>query len=85
MPTLLTCTDGSPYARGVCDHTVWAARRLDAAVHVLRILEPHRDVAAMTDLSGALGVDARAKLTNELVALEEATGILRVTIVSTSN
>jgi nucleotide-binding universal stress UspA family protein len=72
MPTILTCTDGSIYARSVYDHTAWAAQRLDAGVHVLHILEPHRDVAAMADLSGAIGVDAQAKLTEELVALEEA-------------
>lgn len=72
MPTILSCTDGSVYARSVYDHTAWAARRLDAAVHVLHILEPHRNVAAMADLSGAIGVDAQAKLTEELVVLEEA-------------
>ena len=72
MPTLLSCTDGSSYARSVYDHTAWAALRLNAAVHVLHILEPHRDVAGMTDFSGAIGVDAQARLTEELVALEEA-------------
>jgi nucleotide-binding universal stress UspA family protein len=72
MRTILSCTDGSLYARSVYDHTAWAAQRLDAAVHVLHILEPHRDIAAMADLSGAIGVDAQAKLTEELVALEEA-------------
>ena len=73
MPTILSCTDGSIYARSVYDHTAWAALRLNAAVHVLHILEPHRDVAAMADLSGAIGMDAQAKLTEELVALEETT------------
>lgn len=72
MPAILSCTDGSLYARSVYDHTAWAAQRLDAAVHVLHILEPHRDVAAMADLSGAIGVDAQVKLTEELVAVEEA-------------
>jgi len=71
-PTILTCTDGSLYAPSIYDHTAWAAQRLDAAVHVLHILEPHREVAAMADLSGAIGVDAQEKLTNELVALEES-------------
>jgi nucleotide-binding universal stress UspA family protein len=74
MPTILSCTDGSIYARSVYDHTAWAALRLDAAVHVLHILEPNRNVAAMTDLSGAIGVDAQTKLMNEFVALEEAKG-----------
>lgn len=72
MPAILSCTDGSLYARSVYDHTAWAAQRLDAAVHVLHVLEPHRDIAAMADLSGAIGVDAQVRLTEELVAVEEA-------------
>lgn len=72
MPTILSCTDGSVYSRSVYDHTAWAARRLGASVHVLHILDPQRDVAAMADLSGTIGVDAQSRLTGELVALEEA-------------
>lgn len=72
MPTLLSCTDGSLYAASVYDHTAWAALRMNAAVHVLHILEPLRNTAAMTDLSGAIGMDAQAKLKEELVAYEEA-------------
>jgi nucleotide-binding universal stress UspA family protein len=72
MPSLLSCTDGSVYAPSVYEHTAWAALRLDADVHVLHILDPRRDLAAIADLSGAIGVDARIKLTEELVALEEA-------------
>jgi nucleotide-binding universal stress UspA family protein len=72
MPILLSCTDGSLYARSVYDHTAWAALRLDAAVRILHIIEDRREVAAMADLSGAIGIDAQHKLTEELVALEEA-------------
>ena len=72
MPTLLACTDGSLYARSVYEHTAWAARRLDASVHALHVIEDRREVAAMADLSGAIGIDAQQKLTAELVALEEA-------------
>jgi nucleotide-binding universal stress UspA family protein len=72
MPTILSCTDGSAYSRSVYGHTAWAARRLEAAVHVLHIIEDRREVAAMADLSGAIGIDAQQKLTEELVALEEA-------------
>jgi nucleotide-binding universal stress UspA family protein len=45
---------------------------MSAAVHVLHIIEPTRNTAAMTDLSGAIGVDAQTKLKEELVAYEEA-------------
>jgi len=72
MPTILSCTDGSVYARSVYEHTAWAARRMDASVQVLHILEPHHDAAAITDLSGAIGVDAQLRLTEELVAVEAA-------------
>lgn len=72
MPTILSCTDGSLYARSVYDLTAWAALRLNASVHVLHVLEPQTDTAALADLSGAIGVDAQAKLTDEIVALEEA-------------
>lgn len=71
MSTILSCTDGSLYARSVYEHTAWAARRLQAAVHVLHLVEDHRQLAAMADLSGAIGIDAQQKLTEELVALEE--------------
>jgi nucleotide-binding universal stress UspA family protein len=72
MASILSCTDGSVYARSVYDHTAWAAQRMAAAVHVLHLVEPRRDPAALTDLSGAIGVDAQAKLTAELVVLDEA-------------
>ncbi len=71
MSSILSCTDGSVYARSVYDHTAWAAQRMAAAVHILHCLEPRRNPAALTDLSGAIGVDAQAKLTAELVALDE--------------
>lgn len=72
MATILSCTDGSLYARSIYDHTAWAARRLDAAVHVLHVLERQTDPRAMADWSGAIGVDAQVRLTEEIVALEEA-------------
>lgn len=72
MPTILSCTDGSIYARSVYDHTAWAARRLHADVHVLHVMEDHRQPAPMADLSGAIGVEAMQQLTAEIAALEEA-------------
>ncbi len=72
MSTILTCTDGSRYARSVYDHTAWAARRLGADVHVLHVVEESRHVAPMADLSGAIGVEAMQQLTAEIAALEAA-------------
>lgn len=70
MPTLLSCTDGSIYARSVYEHTAWVARRLEAAVHVLHILEPPRDAAALADLSDTIGAEAQASLAEEFATLE---------------
>lgn len=71
MRHILTCTDGSPYAKSVYQLTAWAANRLDAAVHVLHMLDPHRERAETADLSGSFGVDTGEALLHELVDLEE--------------
>ncbi len=72
MKKILTCTDGSAYAPSVYDHTAWAATRLEASVHVLHMLDPHREKADVADLSGNIGPDSSEHLLHELVALEEA-------------
>jgi nucleotide-binding universal stress UspA family protein len=74
MPTILSCTDGSIYAPSVYEHSAWAAQRLDAQVEVLHVLDAHRERAASMDLSGTIGMDASALLTEELAKLEEAKG-----------
>jgi nucleotide-binding universal stress UspA family protein len=71
MRHILTCTDGSAYARSVYELTAWAAHRLDAAVHVLHMIDPHRERAESVDLSGNIGLDTGQALLNELVDLEE--------------
>jgi Universal stress protein family. len=71
MRHILTCTDGSPYARSIYELTAWAAERLDAAVHVLHMLDPHRERAENIDLSGNIGLDTSQTLLHELVDLEE--------------
>jgi nucleotide-binding universal stress UspA family protein len=77
MPTILSCTDGSIYARSVYDHSIWAAARLAAEVHVLHMLE-HPEKPTREDVSGAIGIDASAELMNELVALAETQGRLAI-------
>ncbi|MBA4147011.1 MAG: universal stress protein [Verrucomicrobia bacterium] len=74
MPTIITCTDGSLYAPSVYDLSAWAARRMHAGIHVLHMLDFHRERAQIADFSGSIGVDAREALMQELVALEEAKG-----------
>lgn len=72
MPHLLACTDGSLYAPSVYQHSAWAAARLRAGIRVLHVLDPHRELAHGRDLTGAIGFNASAELTEELVKLEEA-------------
>ncbi len=71
MKQILTCTDGSVYAPSVYDHTAWAARRLDAGVRVLHMLERRTGQADTADFSGNLGPDTGKELLNEFVQLEE--------------
>jgi len=70
MPTILTCTDGSIYSPSVYDHTIWAAKRMDAKVRVLHMLEPQRQMT--TDFTGHVNPGERDSLLREIVELEEA-------------
>lgn len=74
MPTILTCTDGSMFAPSLYQHTAWAAQRLAASVEVLQVLDHHRERAPGVDLSGSIGLDASAHLTEELTKLEATQG-----------
>ena len=74
MPKILACTDGSSYAPSVYRHAAWVAQRLSATVEVLHVLDHHRERAPGVDLSGNIGFDASAHLTEELAKLEEAQG-----------
>lgn len=73
MPTILACTDGSLYAPSVYDHAAWAARKLGARIHVLHMLEQHRNTP-LTNLSGSIGLDAEKNLREALIAVDEAQG-----------
>lgn len=72
MSHLIACTDGSLYAPSVYAHSAWASTRTGLGIKVLHVLDPHRERAHKTDLSGAIGFDASSELTEELVKLEEA-------------
>lgn len=74
MPIILTSTDGSAYAPSIYQNAAWAAKRLSASVEVLHVLDHHREHSAKSDLTGAIGLDATAELTEELTKLEEAQG-----------
>ncbi|MDP4643774.1 MAG: universal stress protein [Opitutales bacterium] len=69
---ILACTDGSLYSTSIYEHAAWAAKQLDASVHVLHMLNPHHEDPVKADYSGKMGFGARTALLNELVELEAA-------------
>lgn len=70
MVRILTCTDGSVYAHSVYHYSAWAAKLLDAEVHVLHMLDPLHEDPLNADFSGSIGLGARTALMEELVELE---------------
>jgi len=70
MPRILACIDASVYLPSVCDLAAWAAARIGAGVEVLHVLDPHRERAAMADMTGAIGLGSQEALLDQLVALE---------------
>jgi nucleotide-binding universal stress UspA family protein len=72
MSHILACTDGSSYAPSIYQHSAWAATRMGLGVSVLHVIDPHRELAPGTNLTGMIGFDASLELTEELVKLEEA-------------
>lgn len=72
MKRILTCSDGSTYAPSIYAHTAWAAKRMEAAVVVLHMLNPHHEKPLKSDYSGSIGFGAKSGLLEELVRLEEA-------------
>ncbi len=74
MSPILVCTDGRNYAPSALQHAAWAAGRLGVGIEVLHVLDHHRERASGLDLTGAIGIDASAQVTDALTQLEEAEG-----------
>ncbi|HID3460118.1 TPA: universal stress protein [Serratia marcescens] len=67
--TVVACVDGSSSTRAVCEYAAWAAGVLKAPLALLHVLEKN-DQPAISDLTGAIGIDSREHFTEELVRLE---------------
>ncbi len=76
MNKIITCIDGSSYAKSVCDLSAWAAERLEYDITLLHVASPHSNVAQANDLSGTIGIDAHNLLLNQLTEIDEAHGKL---------
>jgi nucleotide-binding universal stress UspA family protein len=71
MTKLIALVDGSVYAKSVCDHAAWVARRTGASVELLHVLGRRQTASAPIDLSGSLTLGARTALLEELSELDE--------------
>jgi nucleotide-binding universal stress UspA family protein len=63
---VLACVDRSPYADHVTDHAAWAARRMDAPLELLHVIDRHPEFSDSQDHSGALTPNAQEHLLDEL-------------------
>nr|WP_312379265.1 universal stress protein [Delftia acidovorans] len=69
---VLACVDQSRFADCVADYAAWAARRMDAPLEFLHVIDPHPERGSGEDHSGAIGVNAQEELLTKLSAEDEA-------------
>ncbi|MCC4310071.1 universal stress protein [Alcanivorax marinus] len=69
MSHVIACIDGSAAAETLCDHAAWAARRLDAPLMLLHVLDEER-YPSEPNLSGSIGLGTREALLKELADLD---------------
>lgn len=71
MNKILACIDTRGNTDAVIDWAAWAAVRLQCPLEFLHVLERPAESAAVTDFSGAIGVDAQESLLKELSDRDE--------------
>lgn len=69
---ILACVDTTDLADVVTDFAAWAARRLEAPLEFLHVLERHAELPGNQDHSGSIGLDAQDKLMDKLTKEDEA-------------
>lgn len=69
---VLACVDQSRFADVVADYAAWAARRMDAPLELLHIIDRHPERGSGEDHSGAIGIGAEENLMGKLTAADEA-------------
>jgi nucleotide-binding universal stress UspA family protein len=75
---VLACIDGSSLTEAVCDYAAWIAQRVDAPLKLLHMIDHHHEAAALSDLSGNIGLDTQEHLLEELTAVEQQVSKLRL-------
>ncbi|MDM7323357.1 MAG: universal stress protein [Gammaproteobacteria bacterium] len=69
---VLACVDQSRFADYVADYAAWAARRMDAPLEFLHVIDRHPELGSGEDHSGAIGIDAQEHLLAKLSTEDEA-------------
>ena len=75
---VLACIDGSSLTEAVCDYAAWIAQRVDAPLKLLHTIDHHHETAAISDLSGNIGVDSQDHLLEEITNVEQQRSKLRL-------
>ncbi len=76
--SVLACIDGSILSAAVCDYAAWIAQRVDTPLKLLHMIDPHHETAAISDLSGNIGLGSQEHLLEELTAVEQQRSKLRL-------
>lgn len=63
---VLACVDQSHFADTVADYAAWAARRMEAPLEFLHVIDRHPEIGSGDDHSGAIGFDAQEVLLTTL-------------------
>lgn len=63
---VLACVDQSTYGRSVTDFATWAARRMQAPMELLHVIDRHPRLESGQDHSGAIGLGAQESLLQQL-------------------
>lgn len=63
---VLACVDQSRFADTVADYAAWAARRMDAPLEFLHVIDRHLEQGSGEDHSGAIGFNAQEHLLHDL-------------------
>lgn len=66
---ILACIDGSAVTESVCDYAAWYASKLNLPVGLLHVSDVPASIRR--DLSGAIGINSREFLLEELTQLDE--------------
>lgn len=69
---VLACVDQSRFADAVADYAAWAARRMNAPLEFLHVIDRHPEKGSGEDHSGAIGINAQEHLLTRLSAEDEA-------------